>query len=65
MEDPSAMSEGLRLLPVFLLHLSAGMAGSFTTILIHFFQHNQPDLKHYTTILGEGDCKLDCSGGQN
>jgi hypothetical protein len=52
MEEPSLLREGIGLLPVFLLHLSIGMLGSFTTILIHFLQHSQPSLAQYTTLLG-------------
>ena len=29
------------------------MMGSFTTILIHYFEHSQPQMGDYTTILGE------------
>ena len=28
------------------------MMGSFTTILIHYFEHSQPQMGDYTTILG-------------
>ena len=34
------------------LQMSSGMMGSFTTILIHYFEHSQPHLKDYTTLLG-------------
>ena len=56
MEEAFLLREGLGLLPVFLVHMSAGMLGSFTTILIHFFQHSQPSQAHYTTLLGRLCC---------
>merc|ERR1712012_487711 len=42
-------------LPLFLLHISIGMTASFTTILIHYFEHTQPDLKEYSTLIGTSE----------
>ena len=45
--------EFLGFLPLWMLHVSIGMMGSFTTILIHFFEHTYPEMGDYTTILGD------------
>lgn len=50
----SLAREFLGFLPIFLLHISIGMTGCFTTILIHYFEHKFPELVNdYTTLLGE------------
>jgi len=50
----SLAREFLGFLPLFMLHISIGMAGCFTTILIHYFEHNFPELD-YTTLLGTSE----------
>ena len=52
-EEKTLGREFLGFVPLFLLHMSIGMMGSFTTILIHYFEHSQPQMGDYTTILGE------------
>ena len=51
-EERSLGREFLGFVPLFLLHVSIGMMGSFTTILIHYFEHTHPQMGDYTTILG-------------
>ena len=56
-EEKTLGREFLGFVPLFLLHMSIGMMGSFTTILIHYFEHSQPQMGDYTTILGEKNLK--------
>ena len=51
--EATLLKEFVGFLPLFLLHISIGMTASFTTILIHYFEHSQPQMGDYTTILGE------------
>ena len=51
--EATLLKEFVSFLPLFLLHISIGMTASFTTILIHYFEHTQPDLKEYSTLIGE------------
>ena len=51
--EATLLKEFLGFLPLFLLHISIGMTASFTTILIHYFEHTQPHLKEYSTLIGE------------
>lgn len=52
----SLAREFLGFLPIFLLHISIGMTGCFTTILIHYFEHKFPELVNdYTTLLGTSE----------
>ena len=51
--EATLLKEFVGFLPLFLLHISIGMTASFTTILIHYFEHTQPHLKEYSTLIGE------------
>ena len=50
--EATLLKEFVGFLPIFLLHISTGMTASFTTILIHYFEHTQPHLKEYSTLIG-------------
>ena len=50
--EATLLKEFVGFLPLFLLHISTGMTASFTTILIHYFEHTQPHLKEYSTLIG-------------
>lgn len=55
--EATLLKEFVGFLPIFLLHISTGMTASFTTILIHYFEHtvchNQSHLKEYSTLIGK------------
>merc|ERR1711953_905959 len=53
--EATLLKEFVGFLPLFLLHISIGMTASFTTILIHYFEHTQPDLKEYSTLIGTSE----------
>merc|ERR1712012_24605 len=53
--EAALLKEFVGFLPLFLLHISIGMTASFTTILIHYFEHTQPDLKEYSTLIGTSE----------
>ena len=50
--EATLLKEFVGFMPLFLLHISTGMTASFTTILIHYFEHTQPHLKEYSTLIG-------------
>merc|ERR1712130_713258 len=53
--ETTLLKEFVGFLPLFLLHISTGMTASFTTILIHYFEHTQPHLKEYSTLIGTSE----------
>jgi len=57
--EATLLKEFVGFLPIFLLHISTGMTASFTTILIHYFEHtvchNQSHLKEYSTLIGTSE----------
>merc|ERR1712107_546630 len=53
--EATLLKEFVGFLPLFLLHISIGMTASFTTILIHYFEHTQLDLKEYSTLIGTSE----------
>merc|ERR1712213_16197 len=53
--EATLLKEFVGFLPLFLLHISTGMTASFTTILIHYFEHTQPHLKEYSTLIGTSE----------
>merc|ERR1712130_515109 len=61
--EATLLKEFVGFLPLFLLHISTGMTASFTTILIHYFEHTQPHLKEYSTLIGTSERVGGDSGG--
>jgi len=53
--EATLLKEFVGFMPLFLLHISTGMTASFTTILIHYFEHTQPHLKEYSTLIGTSE----------